>query len=104
VIGVTMLQSVPLDMIGIIPEFLSEDDPRPAREQLNDNYAHGGGWQPFKGHTLVPEDGFKLCYPGDPPLRPIAFIRLRRERIVIYPHAWVMILQDDNTFEICRMD
>jgi hypothetical protein len=89
VIAVTMLHSVPLELVGFIPDTLNENDPRSAREQLDAGY--GGGWQKFVGHTLVPEDGFKLCYPGDPPMHPIALIRLRRERIVIYPHAWVMI-------------
>ena len=103
-IAVTMLHSVPLELVGFIPDMLSEDDPRSAREQLDANYKHGGGWQRFIGHTLIPEDGFTLCYPGDPPMHPIALIRLRRERIVIYPHAWVLILQDDNTFEVARMD
>lgn len=101
---VTMLQSARFDMVGIIPEMLDENDPRPAREQFDTNYQHGGGWMPFHGHTLVPEDKFKLCYPGDPPLLPVALIRLRHERIVIYPHAWVVILQPDNTFEVARMD
>jgi hypothetical protein len=102
VIAVTMLHSVPIELVGFIPTFLDENDLRPAREQFNEKYV--GGWHPFQGHTLVPEQDFALCYPGDPPLHPIALIRLRRERIVIYPHAWVMILQDDNTFEVARMD
>ena len=38
--------------LGLLPGFLSVDDDRPAKEQLHENYAHGGGW-----HTL---NGFRL--------------------------------------------
>jgi hypothetical protein len=31
------------DMLGFIPQFLDDADPRPAREQLHSAYAHGGG-------------------------------------------------------------
>jgi hypothetical protein len=91
-------------MVGYIPHYLHEDDPRPAKEQFHENYAHGGGWFPLKGHKLDVDKNFQLKYPEDPPIYPIAMIRLRNERIFIYPHAWVMILQEDNTFEIARMD
>jgi hypothetical protein len=90
------------DHIGMIPYWLSADDPRPAAEQLDGNYGHGGGWRPFEGFRLLDDDSLK--YPGDPPLRPIAEMKLRRELILIYQHAWVAIIQPDRTFEACRMD
>jgi hypothetical protein len=90
------------DAVGFIPEFLSEANPQPARVQLNDNYAHGGGWRPMEGWALREDD--RLVYPGDPPMMPIAELRLRDERILVYPHAWVCILYPDQTFEVARMD
>jgi hypothetical protein len=90
------------EALGPIPTWLDEDDPRKAAEQLDENYQHGGGWDPFIGFQLQKDGGIK--YPGDPKLMPIAAIRFRAEIVVIFPMAWVMILQKDGTFEICRMD
>ena len=91
------------DMIGEVPSFLSEDDDRPAAEQFDSNYAHGGGWRPMEKWSLNP-DGCVIAYPGDPPLKPLAMTTLRDELILIYPHAWVVIVQKDGIFEISRMD
>lgn len=89
------------EMLGFIPDFLNEDDPRPAKEQFNANYAHGGGWRPMRGWTRT---GWQMRYPGDPPMEPLALMQLHDELVYIYPHAWVVILQPDNSFEISRMD
>jgi hypothetical protein len=91
-----------LEAVGILPHWLDEDDPRPAREQLDQNYRHGGGWQPFIGFKLQ-KDG-SLKYPGDPAMKPLAMMKLHDEVIMVFPHAWVMILQKNGSFEICRMD
>lgn len=89
--------------LGIIPDMLSENDPRPAHEQLDSGYAHGGGWRPFEGFVLNPED-LSIKYPGDPAFGPLASTKLREELILFYPHSWVGILQPDDFFEISRMD
>jgi hypothetical protein len=88
--------------LGQLPAWLDDEDPAPAREQLDRNYKHGGGWQPFMGFTLQPND--TIAYPFDPSLRPLWRARLRDETILLYPHDWVAIVQPDRTFEICRMD
>jgi hypothetical protein len=88
--------------IGEIPRWLSEDDPRPAAQQLDSAYGHGGGWDPFVGFRLRGDNSLK--YPGDPPLQPIAEMNLRDELILIYEHSWVVVIQPDRTFEACRMD
>lgn len=92
--------------LGLIPYMLNPDDPRPAKEQFDDEYQHGGGWRPIAGMTLGSEqDGENsLHYPGDPPFHPIAEIRLRDEQILIYDHSLVAIIQKDRSFEVCRMD
>jgi len=93
------------DHIGMIPMWLSEDDPRPAKEQLHTGYLHGGGWHPFEGFRMAPkEDMWWLLYPGDPPTRSLAYCKLRDEIIVVYEHAWVAIIQKDGSFEVTRMD
>jgi hypothetical protein len=97
---------VTADHVGIIPMFLSPDDPAPAREQFDKNYAHGGGWHSMSGWTL--NDDLSLQYSdkegSDPPLKPYAKAKFRDELIVIYPYAWVVIQQQDGSFEVSRMD
>jgi hypothetical protein len=90
------------EMLGFIPEFLNENDPRPAREQLDDNYSHGGGVIPIPGFELLPNGDLK--YPGDPPLAPLAETRLRDEIIRVYHYSWVVIIQPDGSFIVARMN
>lgn len=92
------------DMLGYIPTFVTEDDPRPAKEQFNTGYAHGGGWNPLSGWKLVDERTYKIYYPGDPAMKPIARAELRDELICVYPHAWVGVFQKDGSYEIARLD
>jgi hypothetical protein len=90
---------------GLIPHFLDADDPRPAAEQINDRYDHGGGWRPLPGFTLRPD--LWLCYPEDPPLEPLAMTILpaSAETVVIYPAGFVVILQrTDRTWQAARLD
>ena len=89
------------DHVGMIPHWLDESDMRNAREQLDEHYQHGGGWRPFEGFKLK---GPNLVYDGDPPLKPLATMKLRDEMIAIYRYGWVMILQPNGSFEVCRMD
>lgn len=88
--------------LGLIPDMLNDGDPRPAKEQLHEGYRHGGGWHPFVGFELMADDS--LQFPGDPPTRPIAEFKVGDERVILYEHAWVAIIQPDRTFEVCRMD
>lgn len=102
----THYHSRTMGMLGFIPSFLSDADPRPAKEQFNENYAHGGGWSPWSvewsldAKRLPPE----LRYPGDPVYRAVAETRLRDERIIVFQHAIVAIVQPDGTFEVARLD
>lgn len=92
----------PLDVVvGFIPEFLSEADPRPANEQIDENYI--GGWSAFKGFKLAHKD-HSLAYPGDPKILPYAEARLRDELILVYPGAWVAVVQPNGNYEIARLD
>jgi hypothetical protein len=95
------------EMCGYLPSFLSEADPRSAKEQLNANYAHGGGWVPFEGFTLNYEAKpafWRLAYPGDPATRILAYAKLCEETIAFFENAWVAIVQPDGNYEIARMD
>jgi len=88
--------------LGLIPYFLNENDPRPAREQFDANYSHGGGWRPQNGFKML--DSGDLKYPGDPAMPVWAETRLRDEVIHFYQYGYVAICQGDGSFEVCRMD
>ena len=93
---------VEAEHLGLLPYWLNTNDERPAKEQLHEGYSNAGGWQPFKGFELLEDDS--LEYPDDPPLHPIAEIEIHKERVLIYDHSWVAIIQPDRSFEVCRMD
>lgn len=88
--------------LGALPNFLHQEDPAPAAEQLDKGYAFAGGWSPQKGFKLT--GGNSLLYPGDPPMRPIAEAKLRDETICVYDSSYVAVIQPDRSFEVCRMD
>ena len=88
------------DMLGYIPSFLRETDPRSAREQIASGYI--GGWEPFPGFRML-ENG-NLDYPGDPPTRLLAETNLRGEIIRFYNYAWLAVIQPDGSFEVARLD
>ena len=90
-----------LDMLGYLPSMLNEADPRSAREQIDANYNHGGGWQPFKGHTMLANG---LAYPDDPVMPLLFETKLRDEIIRFYDCAWLAIVQPDGSYEIARVD
>jgi len=88
--------------LGLLPEFLDPNDPRPAKEQIDSNYSHGGGWRPLKGFEINSQN--RIVYPGDPPLRPVAVAKLRKELIIVHEMDWVAIIQPDRSFEVARID
>lgn len=99
-----------VNMLGYIPEFLSVADPRPAQQQLHENYAHGGGWNDFQGFKLHGggdeggDEEYSLEYPGDPAYHEVGRAKLRAETVVVFQHAWVAVIQPDGSHRIARMD
>ena len=91
-----------VEMLGAIPSFLDDDDPRDAKTQINEAYRFAGGWRPFAGFKMAPDRSIK--YPGDPALPVLCETQLRDERIYYYQHSWVAIVQPDGGYEICRLD
>jgi len=89
---------------GLILGMLDNNDPRPAREQLDEGY-QPSGWHPQEGFKLNADTGV-MSYPGDPPFKPLSAIPLHdgKEMVVLYPYSYVAILQLDGSFEIARMD
>lgn len=90
--------------LGFLPGMLDIDNPKPAKEQFNDAYGHGGGWRPMSKFKMVNPKTFKIYYPGDPAMLPLAMTKLRDETILFYDYAMVCIVQPDGSFEVARMD
>ena len=109
---VILLDGTDPEQLGMLPYFIHPDDKRPAAEQFDEHYQHGGGWRPIEGFqygSVQRDDEYggdtvMICYPGDPPLLPIAVMRHRGETIMFFPHALVGIFQKDGRFEVARMD
>jgi len=92
---------------GYIPQFMSERDLRPAREQIHEAYAHGGGWHSFSGFTLHnwKETGrATITYPGDPAYRELARTTLRDETIILFQYSWLAVVQPSGAFDIAHID
>jgi hypothetical protein len=99
------------DALGFVPQFLHTDDDRPAAEQIDDNYAHGGGWRPNPDRAMfwrISKHDAALVYDdGDGPaeVQPlVATAQLRDEEIHIYDGAWMAIIQPDGSFQVSRVD
>lgn len=88
--------------LGFVPAFFNDRDPRSAREQLDANYQHGGGFMPDPAFRMM-RDG-RLAYPGDPPLELLAETRLRDEIIRLYECEFLAIIQPDGSYEVTRCD
>lgn len=99
------LRPLPFDpdgnVAGWLPAFFDERDPRSAREQLEANYAHGGGWRPYTGFRYT---AAALYGAGDPPMPVMAYAKLRDEQLRLYRGAWLAIVQPDGSVEIARCD
>lgn len=91
---------------GFLTQIISEADERPAEVQLNDRYAHGGGFFEFKGFTLhnVEAEAY-LTYPGDPAVKEIArcHLPLSNETLILFQSSWLAIVSG-GTHKIARVD
>jgi hypothetical protein len=102
-----MIAFTDMEAAGLLPDFFGEADPRPAREQLHENYAHGGGWHPMKGWRLEHVGHLGLArayYPGDPPMRELSRAVFRKELLILFQGSWLAIIQPDGSFEMGRCD
>jgi hypothetical protein len=96
-----------IEEVGYLIEIISDRDPRTVREQIESNYAHGGGWNPLSGFSLHLNQGIgcaELCYPGDPPMRERSRTHIRDELVIVFTYDWVAVVQNDGSFAVTRMD
>lgn len=99
------------DAVGALPLCWDASDPRGAIAQHDERQMGNGPWSNFNTgpassrFTFHREDG-ALRYPGDPDLLPLAWAELpiTGEKIYVYPHAWVAIVQSSGVFSVDRRD
>lgn len=94
------------DEIGYLPEIILAEqfDPRPVVEQVNDRYAHGGGWHRFNGF-MWNRIAKTLRYPGDPPVHAIArFVANAKETVYVFHSGWTLIDRGGDDWEVARLD
>jgi hypothetical protein len=89
------------ESLGFIPQFMHTDDPRSAKEQIDEAYQHGGGWHQSVNPWVIHEttitangEGYNL----------IATAKLRGEEIRLYEASWTAIIHEDGSFEVARLD
>lgn len=96
------------NVVGLLPLILLDSDSRPAKDQLNDRYAHGGGYRPTLSDSwqLGVEGGaYVLYYPEDPPFHEQARIKLPcGETCVLFDASFMTIIQKDLSFVVTRVD
>lgn len=92
--------------LGLVPMFVNDHDPRPLAEQINERYAHGGGWMPLSGWSYDPQT-HAIAYPDDlESLFPFAeYVHpVTGERLYAYKSSWFAIVQPDDKYEVARLD
>ena len=89
--------------LGFLPDILLASDKRSIREQLEDRYAHGGGWRPIEGMRMGKD--YVMHFPGDAPFRPAACCSFGDELVIFYPNCSLLcVMQRDGNFEVTRVD
>lgn len=107
-----MINFTNAERLGAIPTFFWESDLRPAKEQIAERYAHGGGYSICSGEweISVPTTfSAVLTYllPGDEAderFREWGRGALRDETIIVFDAAFTAIVQPDGSFDVIRMD
>lgn len=92
---------------GLLPEIIVAHDPQPAKVQIQQRYAHGGGFMPLSGFKLQSwHHDAELLYPGDAPMREVWRIHLpfTNEDVILFQYAFVAVVQADGSFDVVRMD
>ena len=100
-----MIMFSDMEVVGLIPAFLDELDPRSAIEQIDQNYQHGGGWRDMDGTIFERESGeYVYCYPDDPPFQELSRAYFRDELLVFFDCQLLAVIQKDGSYRISRID
>lgn len=101
--------SCTVDHLGMLPSFVSAVDERPAKDQINVAYAHGGGWHGstdrFRLNQSKPIPSLRSIQYPDESFRLIAQVQLRDELIMLFENAWVAIKKSgQDEVEVALVD
>jgi hypothetical protein len=88
--------------LGCLPGLISEEDPRGAADQVDENYIQG--WTPESDCTIS-GDTLRTYWhrPDDPPLQLTAEAQLRDETLRFYSQSRLAIFQPNGSFEVSRV-
>jgi len=99
--------------LGFVPRFFHVGDDRPASEQLEERYAHGGGFRPMEGFELDLNReaplASRIIYPADEDgpeevYRAVSYTLIGNELLIMFESSWLGIVQPDGEFAITRVD
>lgn len=104
-----------MEVAGLLPEIILADDPRPAKEQFAERYAHGGGWNPMSNWLYKPAQpgfpgGASLVYNSsdeedDAEEYPeVSRTTVNNETLILFECEFLAIVQPDGSFEVDRVD
>ena len=90
------------DVLGLLPEIITDKDSRPVREQIEDRYVYG--WEPMEGFTFDPMSA-TLTYKDGEQMFALAYAAVRNEVVVLYESAILLVFnRTDNTYDVIRID
>ena len=99
------LEFTNVEMWGVVPDFISLDDPRGAVEQIHESYWHGGGWRDVSNRLLEVRDpgpGRAVLRIGDEEFAELARGRFRDEKLYLFDYSWVAVW--GATLRVARID
>jgi hypothetical protein len=88
------------ELLGVLPNFMNNLDPRSLKDQMIEGYIRsaGGPCYPTAEATITVNGVYQ--YPRDPDLFPIFVFFRDQERVFIYPHGLVAIVEVDENSNI----
>ena len=95
------------DWLGFLPYFFDENDPLTAEQQLDKEYAHGGGYRPHpeQDKWTFDSDTKTLVFEDDEPLHLIASAKLHDQNLYFYfSGSWLVIENADKSWSVTRVD
>jgi hypothetical protein len=111
-LAITLYNGANPEMLGMLPQIFGvvEHEGKTAKEMVNLEYGHGGGWHPFGGDKwsiqhLLGQDVLSYGTDDDAEAyRIVASWKVGDETVRLWEGSWVSITQKDGAFEVSRMD
>lgn len=96
-------------MLGFLPDLISNLYPGNVAEQLERNYAHGGGYRDLTklepGKWTFNKRNKTLRYRGESDIfNPLASVQIKDEMVYFYKYSLLAIVKPDGSFAVTRVD